>query len=186
MSDVSALDDAMSGPDPDWDDEPTAAVDAEQADRWMTRLAVLARRDAQTRILAQLRRETVDRWETEQLERTARQREWLVVSLRGYHAALLAEDPRAKTVHLPSGTLTARAQQPVWEFGPEFTAWATVAAPELLRVPPPPEPQPDKAAVKRALTVVDGRAVTADGEFAPGVTVTERGVSFTAQPSEDL
>lgn len=176
------LDAAMAGDEPEWDSEPTPAVDLVEVDRWLTRLARLDRVDEQTRMLAGLRRSTVDEWEAEQLARTAVQRDWLVASLRGFHQAVLADDEKRKTITLPSGVLKARAQQPVWSFDDDrFLAWAREHRPELVRVPVA-SPAPDRAEARKVLQVVDGRVIDpTTGQVVDGVTVTPKPDKFTAE-----
>jgi hypothetical protein len=94
-----------------------------------------------------------------------------------WHAARIAEGAAA-TIRLPGGTLASRKAQVAWiiDRGP-FLLWAKAERPELLRQPPIPEKEPDRAMVKAALrpredgTVIDPTT----GAVVPGVTTQEGG-----------
>lgn len=95
-------------------------------------------------------------------------------------------DPKAsKTLHLPSGTVATRKGSTVVEVDDEaaFVAWATGNAPFWLRFPPPPDPKPDKVALKEAVGIEtqlvpsgDGQrfVMSGTGEQVPGVRLVEK------------
>lgn len=94
--------------------------------------------------------------------------------LTEFHARVLADDPTCKSIKLPHGTLTSRAQQDAWEIDAEqFIPWARTHAPEVLIEQ---GPSIDKKAAKAYLLET--------GEEAPGVTITARGPSFTVKTSK--
>lgn len=175
----------LAGPDPDYDTEPEAPQDADEAN---TRLRRLARIQAQIQWVedqAATQIAQINAWAERRYEVLHNRARWEREGLEMWHRAVLADDPARKTISLPCGTLKARAQQPVWEFDDEvFLAWAQEHAPDLVRVPEP-KPQVEKAAAKKALivtTIEPGAtvpALTAEGEVVPGVTVTARPPSFT-------
>lgn len=176
----------LAGPDPDYDTEPEAPQDADEAN---TRLRRLARIQAQIQWVedqAATQIAQINAWAERRYEVLHNRARWEREGLEMWHRAVLADDPARKTISLPCGTLKARAQQPVWEFDDEvFLAWAQEHAPDLVRVPEP-KPQVEKAAAKKALVAVDPlgegcgvHVVTAAGEVVPGVTVTVRPPSFT-------
>lgn len=178
------LDDLLAGPEPEWDETPVPPDGTEHANRLLRRLARVRREQATVDALAAAEYARVDAWHAGEAHRLDRQQEWLEQALAQYHRAVLARDPKAKTVSLPNGTLKARAQQPEWTFeDPDaFLAWAQANAPELVRQPDPPGPAIDKAATKQtmAANVVDGRLVVL-GEIVPGVTVTDREAKYVAE-----
>lgn len=109
--------------------------------------------------------------------------------LRRYHEAVLTDDPRARTIHVPNGTLTARAHT-TWDFTDEaaFLAWAAERCPDAIRrkdpIVPPPEIERNEA--KRLLVIRDDRdRVVKAGvdpvtsEVPPGLVV-HSGVTFSA------
>lgn len=109
------LDAALAGPEPDWDSEPEAPPDAEQADRMLVRLRMLRRERDADLAAAETRISQIVAWQAEREGRYDAQERWLVEALERYHRAVLALDPRSLTIHLPSGTLPSRMGQPQWE-----------------------------------------------------------------------
>lgn len=179
------LDGLLAGPEPDWDGEPEAPAGVDVANGMLRTLGRLRRELTEAEELAAAEHARVDLWLSLQAKRIGDRTRWLETALALWHAGLLAEDKRRKTVQLPNGTLVARAQPYEWRFEPEFLAWATENAPDLLRHKPAPAPEIDKAAAKKAMascTFIDGRLVTEHGEVMPGVTVVERGPRYTATP----
>lgn len=177
------LDAAVAGDEPDYDTEPETPDDQDHANRLLRRYArVLREVDAVNEVYdAEIERIEVRR--RHRLDILDGQKAWLAQALEMYHRARLADDPNAKSIELPNGTLKSRRQQPEWTFDPDvFVAWAAEHHPDLVRVPAPPAPAPDKVAAKKALSVADGTAVDpSSGEVVPGVTVEERGPSFTVE-----
>lgn len=180
----------LAGPDPDYDTEPEAPQDADEAN---TRLRRLARIQAQIQWVedqAATQIAQINAWAERRYEVLHNRARWEREGLEMWHRAVLADDPGRKTISLPCGTLKARVQPPVWEFDDEaFLAWATVHAPGLVRVPEP-KPAVNKAEAKKALIVeeqaeFDPAVFTAEGEIVPGVTVTSRGPSFTVSTEVD-
>jgi len=175
----------MLGEPPDYETEAIEVPDAFEANRAIGWLARERRKRAALREVAEAQIEQVQRWLEAAEAKHVRAIEYHTGQLAQYHAAVLAKNPKAKTIELPNGTLTSRAQQPVWEFDDEaFIAWARDHAPEAVRYPPAPDPEIDKAEAKNALTRRDGKGraiafgVTEDGETPPGVTVTSRDPKF--------
>lgn len=165
----------------DYDQPVEPFADIEGADRGLRRLARhLRERDAVTSV-HQAEIDRIQKRLDDRLEIIEKAISWETEGLAMFHRGALAQDPTAKTLHLPNGTLKARAQQPTWDISPEFIGWAALNAPDLLRVP---APQPDKAEIKKALKVNGAQALTADGEVVPGVTVTPREPSFTVSVDE--
>lgn len=170
-----ALDALLSGPEPDWDTDPEAPAGVDQANGMLRTLARLRRQLTDAEELAAAEHARVDLWLTVQAQRIGDRTRWLETALALWHAGLLRDDPRRKTVQLPNGTLTARAQTPEWRFDPEtFIPWAEANAPHLLRHKPAPAPEIDKAAAKKSLADAAGAV--------PGLTVVDRGPRFTATP----
>ncbi len=190
MSIVTPVDlyDELAGPEPDYDTAPETPGDADAANRHLRRLQHLDRQadEIAATFDGEIRR--LQEMKADRLDIIARQRGWFEQALELYHRARLHADPTVKTIHLPAGTLQARAQQPRWDFDDEdaFVSWCQAAdRDDLLRV----KVQPEKAAVKKALIVPaldddeQGHPMTDDGEVVPGVTVVGTGPSFSAKPA---
>lgn len=183
------LDEYLAGDEPDYSADVEPPQDADEVDRRLRRLAKVRAELAQIGDHARAQIERINEWHARRVEVLAGQERWLAEGLEMWHRAVLSEDPSRKTISLPCGTLKARAQQPVWEFSPEFLPWAVQNAPGLVRIPTP-APQVNKAAAKNALTFIPGRpgeqssVLTDEGELVPGVTVQVRGPSFSIVTEE--
>lgn len=90
--------------------------------------------------------------------------------LRGYHEARLADDPRAKSLSFPAGTLKARTTPGRVEV--DAAVFLAAAPDELVRV----KREPDKTAI--------AAHVKATGEVLPGVEMVPGDVRFTVEVSE--
>ncbi len=189
------LDSLLAGDEPDYDTEPVTLDDADDADRALRHLARLQTETDQAIELANTQRARIDLWLTLEHERTTKAKTWWSTTLERYHRNVLTRDPKKRTITLPTGKLTARAQQPVWEFDEAvFLAWADDNAAGLITVPEPkpPAPKPDRDAAKAVLTIPgkpkEGDVVAPldpEGNPVPGVRVTIRGPKFRNPYSED-
>jgi phage host-nuclease inhibitor protein Gam len=108
--------------------------------------------------------------------------EYFANLLQVYHRTVLEENPKAKTIKLPFGTLKARQQQPEYVRDEEkLLAWTKQNRPDAVKV----KESVDWTKLKETISnVVDGLAITEDGEVIEGVKVVERGVKFTVEVDE--
>ncbi len=115
--------------------------------------------------------------------------------LKAFHAQVLAEDPKAKTVKLPDGTeLSSLAGKLVVEAVdlPAFIEWceANELTDALLRYPDP-EPQKLEIANRFKTKAIDGAvgahpAATEDGETVPGIQIVRKERTFSVKgPADD-
>jgi phage host-nuclease inhibitor protein Gam len=147
------------------------------------RRKVLAEEEA----LYEAERHKLDAWIEERRERAEKDTQYLCDLLEEFHRAQLAEDPKAKTISLPSGKLTARKAPDKWEFDEGFLAWARTAAPELIRT----KEEPDRQAAKRLLIARHasdggaGIAVTPDGELVQGLAILPGDLAFKVEVAGD-
>lgn len=158
--------------------EPPALGDVEHVERLLRGLAWRQRKIQQARDLVESERQRLAEWLEEQELRY--DPSFHLQVLEGYHRARLADDPKAKTISLPSGTLTARAGQPRWDIEAEaFIPWAQTYAPELLRT----KVEPALAEVKKTLGADPERGVAVDGTGSPvpGVHIEPADVRFTVK-----
>jgi hypothetical protein len=159
-----------------------AVIDQELADRMLRRVLRERRLLAADEAVVTAEKERLDTWL--QRRREAHDTTYLETCLRQYHEARLAADPKAKTLHLPAGTLAARKRPDAWVFDDDgFVKWATVHAAVLLRT----KVEVDRAAAKSALfTTDDGRVLHPEtGEFVESVTVTPGEVTYTIKADDD-
>lgn len=113
-----------------------------------------------------------------------RRMSWYLFALEQFHQERLAADPKEKTIRLPAGDLTMRAQQPEWVYGDidKLTGILSVYRGDLVRV----KEEPDKVALKKAARIQDGKVFIEDpnGELHElPITVTERGPKFEFKPA---
>lgn len=164
-------------------DDDRFVIDSLDAANWaVKKIAVHAAKVAEAEAFVQRERDRLTVWldgeRTKALESTS----FLAGLLRRYHEDRLAEDPKAKTIHLPAGDLTARKGPDRWDIDePTFLTWAQDNLREDVirrRV------EVDRQALKRApyRVTVSGTVVDPDGEVIPGVTVTEGEVRYSVKP----
>lgn len=114
-----------------------------------------------------------------------RRAEWLRTQLGAYHAAVLAEDPTAKTIHLPAGDLKARVSKGrvVIDDRDALVEWCRDNWPDAV----------EQVARLRSVTDLrseaheadDGRLIAPTGEALPGVRVEGAGHNWTITPAEE-
>jgi phage host-nuclease inhibitor protein Gam len=180
------IEEVLSGPELDTSDPPAqpSATEDRQAMFMMRRLARLR---AERQRVEQLYTDVLDELELRrrsQLDPIEATIDWLEQALALWHHARLQENPKALTVHLPTGTLVSSKAQPRWTYddAAAFLEWATTHAADLVRRPEPKD-EIDKNAVKKWLSDDkvyeirdDGRVVIKEGgEFVPGVRVSPGG-----------
>lgn len=187
---MSDLSDLLSGPDPDFDADPTPPGDVDTVNAWLYRLSRLDAEQAEDQALAAAQIERIGAWLEERTLTRQPRRAWLARALADYHRAVLRDNPRQATVSLPCGDLVSR-RGTEYEVTDEaaLIAWAQENAPELAPAPPAPEPKLSRQALRKLPTTLPskptegdhGLAVAPSGEPVPGVVVTATR-SFTVKP----
>ncbi len=161
--------------------------DSDKADWCGRKLAKIMARQAEVRELAAERIKAITRWRDGQLVALESNARFFEELLARYHEDVLADDPRAKTISLPSGDHRARKQPDYWDFDDaRFIEWAKEPAPEFVRT----TEEVDRAAAKKRLVPVDreldrepGLAIDPQtGEVVEGVYVSGAGVRFSFVP----
>jgi hypothetical protein len=107
--------------------------------------------------------------------------EYFEAILRNWHQEQLDADPKAKTIKLPAGTLSAR-QNPtsITITDPEaFIAWAKANQPGWVRT----KAEPAKSEIKDGATRKDDKLIDGNGEVIPGVEMADGDVSWKAVTS---
>lgn len=168
-------------------DDPDApssfAVDnADRANRAVRKIGAIQAELAAGEALYRLERERLEAWIADERMRAERALDWLTTLTAGYHAVVLDEDPKRKTIRLPAGDLVARKQPDVWTVtAPEdLIAWAEQSGwDEVIRRR---DPEVDRAAMKKAFRPAGEGAVTPDGEAVPGVVIVEGETSYSVKP----
>jgi len=128
-------------------------------------------------------RERLDAYIVDERLRAEKAIEFLTALTAGYHAIVLEDDPKRKTIRLPAGDLVARKQPDVWSVDdPEhLIEWAKQAGwAEIVRER---DPEVDRAALKKTFHVAPGgSALAPDGERVPGVTIVEGDTKYSVKP----
>jgi phage host-nuclease inhibitor protein Gam len=171
------LDDAVTNglaPDGSDDTSDRFVIEDEAQAEWALRKLARYARDRQTKVdVAQAEKARIDAWLEDETGKLDRHADYFRSILADYMRRRHEDDPKVKTLSLPSGTLKARKGRPrvtVTDLD-ALEAWVDEhEAGELLRV----KVEADKRAIL-------GR-VEVDGEVPPGVEIEPGGVSFTADP----
>lgn len=191
-------------PDPFYDigeDEPPApTIDPAQEVQALTEanrhLRHIARLRHQLATLDAVYKAELDRLEDRHEHRRGiilRQIAWHEAPVIGLHAALLAADPRRKSIELPHGVLKSRtATAPAFVMrDPEaFVEWAEDHAAELVRTKKVPAVDAIKKADSLAVTFpaddAPGLVVfTETGERVPGIEAMRPSTSYTVATTEE-
>jgi hypothetical protein len=113
----------------------------------------------------------LNEWWAAEKQRIGRHIDWHDQTVTSLHAALLADDPKRKTIHLPHGTLRARKLPDRVEADPAVTLpWLLEHRADLLRH------EIDKPSLNRAVKA---------GLEVPGVAVTPGEVRFSVDTNLD-
>ena len=156
--------------------EAFTVTDTQSATWAMRKLAAIRRREADHIAVADAEIERLTEWAAKVQSKFQREADYFESLLRDYHQRVLFEDERAKTITLPHGKLTYRAQQPEYQRNDdELLAWARVNAPEMVE-------SVERLAwgeIKKRTAVQGSQLVDAEsGEVIPGVTVLQREPKF--------
>ena len=148
-----------------------AVVDPLLAERMVRRVVRLRRQLDTDADVAKAEQARIADWYTTRAEATEKATEYLVACLRGYHETRLADDPKAKSIHLPSGTLKARRSPDRVEVDVTVFLAAEPGA-EWVRV----KTEPDKPVILQH--------VKQTGELPAGVTLVPGEVRYTIEPGD--
>jgi hypothetical protein len=166
---------------PDDDDQPRdhwQVHDPSSAEWAMRKLARIRRIQRENTAVAVDEHRRIEEWLNQHNGTLEREAEYFEALLTTWHRTVLEDDPDRKTINLPVGDLKARRQPEQWTFGPDFTEWARVHRPDVVRT----KYEPDVRAAKLLLARVGGAVVDKDsGEFVPGVQVEDGGTKFVVE-----
>jgi hypothetical protein len=155
---------------------PTSAIEANEL---LGRRNRLERKMAEDKAVAEAMIAKAREWLTDRLTVRANQIERVDWALKGWHRAVLDEDPSQLTIKLPNGELTARKISDEWVYDEEpFKAWAEANNHKaMLRV----TTEVAKTEAKKRLVIGTGTVdnttrverckVMCDDEVVPGVEV---------------
>lgn len=122
-------------------------------------------------------------WQEAENGKLDRKREYYILQLRGF-TERECERTGEKHADFPCGRAQIRAQQPEYIYPVKsdtdyLRMMAALEVAGLTRTPPPPAPEPDKTAVKKAARIINQSAYLPGAEEAiPGIRVVERDPVF--------
>lgn len=159
-------------------------TDDKQAAWAMRKLAAIRKRQAEVSGIADLERERIAAWETQQIEALSGDTAYFTGLLVQYARTERDANDR-KSVVLPHGSVKSRAGSRRVEIvdADAFTVWAQKNAPTLVRV----RVEPDKAAIRAAIPDDVMRATnplpvdSTTGEVMPGVSITRSEITYTVE-----
>lgn len=145
---------------------------------------------AEVQALADAQRKLIDNWQTREWEKIAEKINWHTQQIEIYHRAAIANDPKAKTLNLPSGKSIIRESNS-YEWDDEaLLAWAQEN--EMPDTWYRTKTMLEKSTIKADCVVVDdsettGHLISLNGYRVDGVTVTrtvKHSVKFTEEDEE--
>lgn len=144
----------------------------EQASWAFRKLAAIAKREQEVKDTAEAEIARIEAWREREAKKTEAHRAFFEGLVAQYFNRLRRADPKAK-VSTPYGSIAARKQQPKWEYRDEkIIAWLKERDRlDLIRV----KEEPDKVAIKQAVTVVGNHVVDENGEIVEGIEVITQG-----------
>lgn len=146
-------------------------IDNLEAANWAFRkLAAIERKKKEVQELAQKEIERIKTWEQQEISSLNNSKEFFEGLLTEYFVRERELDPKFK-ISTPYGKVTARKQQPKWNYDEDKVInWLLENDKELVRV----KYEPDKNEIKKKYKVIGTNVVTDDGEIVEGITVEER------------
>ncbi|WP_432401026.1 host-nuclease inhibitor Gam family protein [Wukongibacter sp. M2B1] len=146
-------------------------TDLDQANWALRKLAALNKQEAETKELADKERDRIKSWEDKELDSIDRSRSFFEGLLTVYFMDEKQHNSKFK-ISTPYGKVSTRKQQPKWEYDEEkvIQSLKDTKNLELIRT----KELPDKTAIKKVVSVLDGQVVDEDGQIIEGIKVTEQ------------
>ena len=151
----------------------------EQAEWCLRQISRLLSKREEVKSLAQAEIEKITAWKNDQTESIQKSISFFEFLLIEYHQQIFKENPKAKTIKLPSGKLEARKAQPEYLRDKEtMLPWVEQNRPEFVIT----KKELDWAGLKKVLKYENGMGIDPDtGEAVPGLKVIERGMTFSVK-----
>ncbi|MCH7321752.1 host-nuclease inhibitor Gam family protein [Solibacillus sp. MA9] len=138
--------------------------------------------------LAQAERERIDKYELSELAKYENDLAYFTQKITEYHATVLADDPKAKSIKTPYGVAKSTSSKAAPEKADEQALIQYAKSNEIDVVEVKTTESLKWAELKKTLSVVesDGELVVvdSDGQRVPGVTVKPPSVSFKVEVSD--
>ncbi|GIM44452.1 phage protein [Collibacillus ludicampi] len=158
-------------------------VDTKEKAVWALRkLAKIRQEMAENQAIAEKEIERIKAWLEDVNGGLQRDAEYFESLLQAYHRMVLEENPRAKSIKLPYGTLKARKQEPDYIRDEEkLLIWTKANRPDAVRV----KESVDWSSLKRTIVSTEnGVAVDENGQVIEGITVVDCGIKFSVEVAE--
>jgi phage host-nuclease inhibitor protein Gam len=148
----------------------------EQAEWCLRQISRLSKEQEEIEETAQTEIEKIIDWKKKQTESTQKSISFFEYLLTEYHQQVFKENPKAKTIKLPSGKLEARKASPEYQRNKDLMLpWVEKNQPDYVVV----KKDIDWAGLKKILKYENGTGIDPDtGEVVPGLTVIDRGMTF--------
>jgi phage host-nuclease inhibitor protein Gam len=158
-------------------------IDTKEKAVWALRkLAKIRREMEENQSIADKEIERIKAWLEDVNGALQKDAEYFENLLQAYHRMVLEENPKAKSIKLPYGTLKARKQEPEYIRDEEkLLTWTKANRPEVVKV----KESVDWSALKKTIvSTVGGVAVDDNGQVIEGITVVDRGIKFSVEVAE--
>lgn len=163
---------------PELSDEPDrfTVQTKDQAEWCLRQISRLKAKQSEIEELAKAEIEKINAWKEKETSTINSSIAFFEGLLKDFHRRILEEDPKAKTIRFPSGSLEARKMPPEYRRDEEkLLPWVEQNRPDFVIV----KKSVDWANLKKELSFSNGAAVDpVTGEVVPGVEIVERGVDF--------
>ena len=129
--------------------------------------------------------ERVNAWKDAETQKVNKELEWRTSQIEAYHKQVLADNPKAKSISTPHGTVKSVTRKPAPKKPDADVLLAvleTLQHNEYIRVET--VKKPDWAAFKKQLQVINGKVVTADGEVLDDIEIDEGGTTFKIEVAD--
>jgi phage host-nuclease inhibitor protein Gam len=147
-------------------------VDSLESANWcLKKLAVLEKEQQEKEELAKKEIQRIEEWLKSEKERIANSKRFFECLLEEYFVAEKEKNPKFK-ISTPYGKVSSRKQQPKWVYDNEkaINSLKQAGLNDLIKI----KEEIDKNKLKKSVTIVNGQAVTEDGEILEGITVEEQ------------
>ncbi|GIM47590.1 phage protein [Collibacillus ludicampi] len=158
-------------------------IDTKEKAVWALRkLAKIRREMEENQSIADKEIERIKLWLEDVNGALQKDAEYFESLLQAYHRMVLEENPKAKTIKLPHGTLKARKQEPDYIRDEEkLLAWTKENQPEAVKV----KENVDWSTLKKMIVSTEnGVAIDENGQVIEGITVVDRGIKFSVEVAE--
>lgn len=155
-------------------------VDSLESANWCLRkLAALEKQQSENSSLAKKEIDRIKQWQESEKEKLDYSKRFFESLLEEYFRAEKEKNPKFK-ISTPYGKVSSRKQQPKWTYEDikALNSLESVGLNDLVRV----KKEIDKSALKKAVSVVNGQAVTEDGEIIDGITIEEQPEKIIIKP----